>query len=207
MKDDDRRFPSLQHRLPAPTSSYLGVVPSVAKKHSMGLPVSRSAPPSRFNHLVQPGLPAARGARLRFRLREGCTVLRSRCLAMCQAFCTHSVSPATLHWLRRHPGGSPTACCRSSALQRLLHAAIQAAQGEQDRMEQRAYAMPGRNGALNAFGIKTLERRRGLCRRASPLRQQTTRAAVARRLGNQGHRAAHQALTVQPMSHLPRDHA
>ena len=105
------------------------------------------------------GEPLQQGARLRFGLRQGRTVLRSICLAIRQTFCIHSVSPSTLHRFRRHPGGSPPACCRLLPSSGCHLPATQEAQGEQDRMKQRAYPVPGRHCSLNASGINMLEKR------------------------------------------------
>jgi len=52
------------------------------------------------------GEPLQQGARLRFGLRQGRTVLFPRRLAMRHPICVHRVSPSLLHRSRRRPGGS-----------------------------------------------------------------------------------------------------
>src|SRR5262245_3414542 len=83
----------------------------------------------------------------------------SRCLAMCQACCMHSVSPSTLHRSPRPPGGSPPTCRRSSAFQPLSHTAPLEAHGVQDTTHRSASPVPARYDSVKAFCLKTLEKR------------------------------------------------
>ena len=76
-------------------------------------------------------------------------------------FCMQSVALATLHQFRRHPGGSPPACCHSSALQRFPHTATPEAHGEQDTTHLNASPVPGRHDSVQASLYQDVRRQRG----------------------------------------------